>query len=104
MTPLVSKFSASKKVALVSQSDLKHMKEEEKRKKANQTNQEGDNNENDDLSAEERRRKILGLDPLPEAPPPPRYAYKRSLSLVIMITEEFVVKCEREGYPRCMKQ
>lgn len=58
-------FAASKKVALVSQADLNNMKVDKERKQ----NQVTETNENDGLSAEDRRRKILGLDPLPEAPP-----------------------------------
>ncbi|PIK44717.1 hypothetical protein BSL78_18419 [Apostichopus japonicus] len=57
--------STSKKVALVSQADLNNMKVDKERKQ----NQVTETNENDGLSAEDRRRKILGLDPLPEAPP-----------------------------------
>ncbi|XP_071811026.1 protein scribble homolog isoform X5 [Apostichopus japonicus] len=59
--------STSKKVALVSQADLNNMKVDKERKQ----NQVTETNENDGLSAEDRRRKILGLDPLPEAPPSP---------------------------------
>ncbi|PIK34568.1 hypothetical protein BSL78_28609, partial [Apostichopus japonicus] len=61
--------STSKKVALVSQADLNNMKVDKERKQ----NQVTETNENDGLSAEDRRRKILGLDPLPEAPPRASY-------------------------------